>query len=1155
MTMKKRIFICLLFFLAELSAFFFINCGPSNDNNEKDSMPPNEVIGLIAKQQDGKITLTWIDPQDSDLDHIEVGYTPGDAGITMVDRGARTYTVTGLSNNTTYTFTVKSVDQEGKRSSGCMVNATPTVPDHNAPGEVKNFMSVVGDGNITLRWDNPDDADLAKVIIYINNVSSIEIQKDKATHTLKNLNNWIEYCITLKTVDYSGNISAGTALKAMPSNDPGMIDNDNPLIVNNADGTYAFTGESNFQNMLRLLPPSFQAKLDAAWYIPGDGTYKNFAVQIGSAALSHSIDFVVSATFKNPPALSDSYDVYCFTTDRYDENSGIREWGEIDIALFKNDEDAENAYHAICENKVGGGLSEINTAGKLMYGGFYDGVGSLCTAYYLVDRVIYYVYLNKRKGQSSTSYRSYLQDMLSRLGVTFKLNAATDIVQALGHYTPAVCDAPYGAGVLFSYKKNNVSVPGIEYTYRPVMEGDPGRLKGITNTVYFYPDRRSSDDRFHAEVLSNNDILGHYDLLDHIDGREVLCSSDDGGMGYPYYRISGSNGTVFISSSMSYSAGTATNWHGILPQSAEEFEADIDRRAIAKVREMTLESFNTMNSYYVAKKTTDEGINLQSISLSAGELFPVFDPAVTEYRVIVEGTADPFRCSASAADPGHIVSIDGKSAGPGEEVEIPLAPGKNFIDIKVSSDDDPGQYKTYHVRVWKYNKKTHPGDYKISNGTQSKNFYSGGYSGISGSLYYNYAVTQNSTHSDHTLCYLYGLIDIEGSLVINGSSANTILTCVYGLEWLDRIGNLLTIKDNDVLINLNGMSTIKTIGGLILSNNKTLTSIDTLGTMRNTSLSTLVLDDNPLLENVEPLNLITHITGDLIIGRQYAKNNLGGLRKITAVDGKLELTSQHEPNFGGFRSIFPSIKSVGGLLKHSYYNVMVPVLDLSDVDINGLWIGCNAGDPTDKGPEKIDGFQNVTSLPGGLYLDRNLRLADISSMRNIASVGKTLHIYGCEKLADIPFIGNINTMSGWIYIVDTAVSDLNFTNLTEIQKCDPDPEMNPIGCSRLSIYQNACLKTISCEKLVSVKDNVSISENPSLESIKMGKLSTVTSSIFIENNNSLTTLEIGNLTSTANLIIRNNPLLPKAVVDAIQARIDSGQLVVTETVDLSGNGK
>ena len=96
---------------------------------------PADVTNLTATAKDERVLLTWTDASDTDIYGYEVSYSGTQAinrAITALEKtsmvapqGAGGCYVSGLTNGTKYTFTVKTVDINGNKSSGVTAKATP----------------------------------------------------------------------------------------------------------------------------------------------------------------------------------------------------------------------------------------------------------------------------------------------------------------------------------------------------------------------------------------------------------------------------------------------------------------------------------------------------------------------------------------------------------------------------------------------------------------------------------------------------------------------------------------------------------------------------------------------------------------------------------------------------------------------------------------------------------------------------------------------------------------------------------------------------------------------------------------------------------------------------------------------------------------------
>ena len=105
--------------------------------DSSDMSPPAEVTGLQSVATAGRIGLSWNDPKDEDLFGIEITYKESSAMTRSLAKmeeksvfaapGLQYIEVPNLTNGTEYTFTVKTMDTSGNKSSGVTEKATPPV--------------------------------------------------------------------------------------------------------------------------------------------------------------------------------------------------------------------------------------------------------------------------------------------------------------------------------------------------------------------------------------------------------------------------------------------------------------------------------------------------------------------------------------------------------------------------------------------------------------------------------------------------------------------------------------------------------------------------------------------------------------------------------------------------------------------------------------------------------------------------------------------------------------------------------------------------------------------------------------------------------------------------------------------------------------------
>ena len=107
-----------------------------------DTTAPADVTELAAAAKDSSVVLTWKDATDEDIFGYLVSWKAESTGRALVvlekdsliaAKGQQGCVVTGLTNGTKYTFTVKAMDTSGNKSAGVTVKATPVAVDSKEP--------------------------------------------------------------------------------------------------------------------------------------------------------------------------------------------------------------------------------------------------------------------------------------------------------------------------------------------------------------------------------------------------------------------------------------------------------------------------------------------------------------------------------------------------------------------------------------------------------------------------------------------------------------------------------------------------------------------------------------------------------------------------------------------------------------------------------------------------------------------------------------------------------------------------------------------------------------------------------------------------------------------------------------------------------------
>ncbi len=177
-----------------------------------DTTAPAEVTNTVVKGvTTSSASIGWTNPTDTDFAKTNV-YLNGQL-LGSVGNTSAAITINGLNQGTSYTVTLKTVDQTGNESVGRNITVVTAKADTTAPGVVRNLkLTATTTTSASFSWTNPTDADFAKTNVYVNSRLIGSVAKGTQNVNVTGLARSTSYIVMFKTVDTTGNESAGISM-------------------------------------------------------------------------------------------------------------------------------------------------------------------------------------------------------------------------------------------------------------------------------------------------------------------------------------------------------------------------------------------------------------------------------------------------------------------------------------------------------------------------------------------------------------------------------------------------------------------------------------------------------------------------------------------------------------------------------------------------------------------------------------------------------------------------------------------------------------------------------------------------------------------------------------------------------------------------------
>lgn len=170
---------------------------------------PDEVTGVsVTRAADGSLQLAWTDPDDADLATVWIGIE----GLPSVEPvevpvGARSATMPAPPADSIFHYRIRTVDQHGNRSRGVLVRAGVD------PGRVEGLVGRGVDGGIQLSWTPLPTAAGYRITYADPLVPPVSLDAENVSATIKGLENYRSYEVTVQAIDTTGHAWPGTTIK------------------------------------------------------------------------------------------------------------------------------------------------------------------------------------------------------------------------------------------------------------------------------------------------------------------------------------------------------------------------------------------------------------------------------------------------------------------------------------------------------------------------------------------------------------------------------------------------------------------------------------------------------------------------------------------------------------------------------------------------------------------------------------------------------------------------------------------------------------------------------------------------------------------------------------------------------------------------------
>ena len=188
---------------------------------------PAQPTGLNATPKNARVILRWTDPSDANIEKYQYWQKEGTGefgawtDVSGSDATTTSFTRTGLTNGTEYSFQIRAVNPAGNSPESDTVSATPNLV---APAKPTGLAAEAGHARVTLTWDDPSDSDIASYDYRqkegeeeFGDWSGIpDSDTSTTTYLIRRLTNGVLYTFQIRAVNGGGESPASNSAEATP---------------------------------------------------------------------------------------------------------------------------------------------------------------------------------------------------------------------------------------------------------------------------------------------------------------------------------------------------------------------------------------------------------------------------------------------------------------------------------------------------------------------------------------------------------------------------------------------------------------------------------------------------------------------------------------------------------------------------------------------------------------------------------------------------------------------------------------------------------------------------------------------------------------------------------------------------------------------------